>query len=729
MISLCLSLALFAPAAGGDSISAGAGLDDLEALVSELETGLDDADETLIPKVAALGTRASLEALLDLYDKFHSIFMRREVLRALPSYDGIDEAEQPALQKLMDAAVGAKARELREAALEGLGHCPRRGKAFLRMVVESPAQDEIRERALELHIQAHDESDLAWYRELFHPTPIVVPQKKEKGKHRRKAEEEEPQPKKPLVYPLESLRVMAFETLIEGMGDQELMEAFQRDPNLRIKVRAMDALSARGYEGLQPIARDLLDNISLPAVMRAKAAEVLVKERGGAVVDLFIDLAKKQEVTPDLLRRRMAELLSDLHDPKVDKKTEKLLGRGKPHQRLFALIASRANQDKKVVKKLVKALSDKDPRVWRAAVEIASERRLEGAEKELQKQFEKSRQEEERLVVLMKALTRLRGEDPAWWAELEKHATGKARELRNAALSALGHYGGRKYLDLLANALSHPDWSTRLVALRALEELHIPEVIGPITGRMGEEEGRLLLEFSETLWRLTGKPFGKRPAAWKGWWQAEGEGFELIEPKALAKLEQQEENRRLRQVTRAEFFGIRIESTRVIFIIDISGSMNEPLRGEYVGRPGEIRIDVAKRELTSALKALEPTALYNIITFSSGVAPWAESVASVSKKSRDEALEFVDRLAAAGGTNLYEALETAFEDPDVDTIIVLSDGEPTVGPVLQPDRIREEVARWNADRNIEIHCVAVGGSLRVLEWIAADSGGTYVRYQ
>ena len=43
--------------------------------------------------------------------------------------------------------------------------------------------------------------------------------------------------------------------------------------------------------------------------------------------------------------------------------------------------------------------------------------------------------------------------------------------------------------------------------------------------------------------------------------------------------------------------------------------------------------------------------------------------------------------------------------------------------------IREDVARWNEHRGIKIHCVSVGGSLRVLEWLAADHGGTYIKYQ
>ncbi len=140
-------------------------------------------------------------------------------------------------------------------------------------------------------------------------------------------------------------------------------------------------------------------------------------------------------------------------------------------------------------------------------------------------------------------------------------------------------------------------------------------------------------------------------------------------------------------------------------------------------------MDVAKRELRSAIEALDAVAFFNIITFSSGVNGWLDGVVNASEKTREEAFSFLERLGAGGGTNLYDAIEAAFEDPHVDTIVVLSDGEPTVGRVIQPAQIRGDVAEWNEHRGIKIHCVSVGGSLRVLEWLAEDHGGSYVKFQ
>jgi len=193
----------------------------------------------------------------------------------------------------------------------------------------------------------------------------------------------------------------------------------------------------------------------------------------------------------------------------------------------------------------------------------------------------------------------------------------------------------------------------------------------------------------------------------------------------LAQREEEEEARRLRQVSKASFFGIRIKSHRVIFVIDVSGSMNQETR---TSRAGTARITIAKQELQAAIESLDDGALFNIIPFSSDVSYWVDDVADSGQTSRQEAREFVERLGAGGGTNLYGAIQAAFADPDVDTIFVLSDGEPSVGAVTDPGEIREHVRQWNEHRKIQINTIAVGGSFHILEWLAEDSGGSHVEY-
>jgi hypothetical protein len=240
----------------------------------------------------------------------------------------------------------------------------------------------------------------------------------------------------------------------------------------------------------------------------------------------------------------------------------------------------------------------------------------------------------------------------------------------------------------------------------------------------------MLVEFGKVLWRLTGQPYFTQALNWKGWWEKNSKDFKPITEAELAKRTTDEEARRLKEVSHATFFGIRIKSHRVIFILDVSGSMNEPTKGDYVGKAGKTRIEVAKEELIKCIDALDPDSLFNIEIFSSDVERWLENgVAQFSKSNKDEAKAYVGKLGANGGTNLYGAMKDAFRDPDVDTIFVLSDGEPSVGDETDQAIIRSRVKEWNLHRGIVINTIAVGGSFQILQWLADDTGGMAKKFQ
>ncbi len=720
--------------------------DEVDRLVAELEKRRDDADPALIEELARLGTRAAAEGLLHVYDAMGSIYMRREVVRALRRLDGVPEAEQLALQKLMDVATTAKERELREAAIDALADCPHLGKDFLRMIIESPADDSVRERAMERHVELAADSDREFYLSLYRPggeggdggvDPRTKRKKKadrdreerERKKRERAGEEADEDAGKELaVHALPRLRELAFGVLLSSLSVDELEEAVG-DRNPEIRGRALEELARRDPAKALPHAEEIYEDLEGNVDNRIVAARILAEQRGAKVADEFIDRAKKF-VTPMRLRYALADLLVGMNDPKVDKKLARLVGKGKNWEKLFSLRAARELEDPKLDKAIAKLLRDKDPEVRvQAARTLAARGRAEKAVvEELRKVVEKS-DDAELVTAAVDALSELLRGDAEWRAQLAAMATSEVTEQRNAAIARLGAEGGDEGRRVLLAALEHPNWSTRLVALRGLEALRDPSVVGAIVERMQLEEGRMLHEFADTLFRLSGQPFRTNKSSWKAWWAREGATFQVISPEELAKRQEEEEERRLKQITNVEFFGIRIESHRVIFIIDVSGSMVEPTRSRYVGETGAPRIDIAKRELEKCIDGLDPKALFNIITFSGGVEPWLdEGVAGSSGKTREEAKEWVRRLGAMGATNLYDALAAAFEDPDVDTIFVLSDGEPTAGAQTDPGIIREHVARWNSHRGIVIHSIAVGGRFKILEWLAEDSGGTHVRF-
>ncbi|MFT4515858.1 MAG: Mg-chelatase subunit ChlD, partial [Planctomycetota bacterium] len=71
------------------------------------------------------------------------------------------------------------------------------------------------------------------------------------------------------------------------------------------------------------------------------------------------------------------------------------------------------------------------------------------------------------------------------------------------------------------------------------------------------------------------------------------------------------------------------------------------------------------------------------------------------------------------------AIMAAMEDPEVDTIYLLTDGVPTQGEVVDAEEILEAVMRENRTRQVIIHCISVGMKSTLLMDLAALTGGQY----
>ena len=697
--------------------------DTVEALLEEIVTRGDSGEVDPIQKLANKKTPKALDALLEAYGKLNSVYMRRAVLQGVSLYDTVDGVEQRALQALADAATQSTDRELRLAAVDLIGRCRNFGRPFLRILVESHADDEVREEALRRHVGRATEDDMIWYRELY--TGRRADADDDKPRRRRgKDKDAEPEEKPPPLLPV--LREVAFEPLAGTMDPDELYRSATVDPDPDIRVRAIQELDSRGEEKAEDLIEGLFESAQTKPEDRLFAAKSLLRDRGA---DFAADLIKEatRKAQSEAFALGIAELLDELDDEKTDAKILKKVGKGKGLEKLFWLHAARGLESEKLDKALIKLTGDKDARVARTAMSYVAARRLFDASEDLQKLAAKTK-DVEILTEVLETLAVLRRGDPEWEAELVTYTQDESRSVRNAALRALATTNNPKFVETLIGALASEDWSTRLAAVRGLREMRRVEGVGPLIRQLARESGRMSFEVADALFELTGKPFRTNAVLWEGWWKDAEADFEVVKESELRKLAKEEEERRLRQVTRTEFFGVKVQSDRVIFVLDVSGSMLESTRTRYENEAGKPRIDVAKRELTRVLDSIDQRSFFNVIVFSNGVDTWEDGITAYGEETILDAKEYVSRLGAGGGTNLYGALEVAFEDPEVDTIYVLSDGEPTVGQVIDPGAIRARVADWNANRGIVVHTIAVGGSLKVLEWLAQDTGGTHVRF-
>ncbi|MFC1502122.1 VIT domain-containing protein [bacterium] len=135
----------------------------------------------------------------------------------------------------------------------------------------------------------------------------------------------------------------------------------------------------------------------------------------------------------------------------------------------------------------------------------------------------------------------------------------------------------------------------------------------------------------------------------------------------------------------------------IVFILDVSGSME--------GK----KIQQARDALTYSISHLNKNDRFSVITFSSGIRFFKKSLVSAAEY-RDEAVRYVKRLEAKGGTNINEALTEALE-MDFDrrrpaSLVFITDGLPTVGE-RDISKILKNVKRNNPDE-IKIFTFGVG---------------------
>ena len=149
-------------------------------------------------------------------------------------------------------------------------------------------------------------------------------------------------------------------------------------------------------------------------------------------------------------------------------------------------------------------------------------------------------------------------------------------------------------------------------------------------------------------------------------------------------------------------------------VVDVSGSMSGT------------KLEQAKAALQQALGTLGPADRFRLIAFSGTVREFRSAPVAPTRANLADASEFVDALAAEGGTNLAGALQAALDRPAdgerLAQVILVSDGMPSVGEQA-PDRIAAEAAARIG--RMRIFPVGVGHDVNtyLLDRLAAEGRG------
>ena len=411
---------------------------DEEELREALIEKRDDADAALLLDLAKFKTAAAAEGLVEVYDSMSSLFMRLETLKALAKLDGAAEAEQAALQKLMDVATTSDERELREGAIDALGKCPSKGRAFLRMIVESPAIDEVREDAMYRHVRLSSSEDHVWYRELYEDDGKNAPAEGGGRNKKRRGRKDEDEPKELKVHQLHVVRELAFEALAPKLDERELIKAVE-DRTPAIRRIALKNLGQKDAREAKKYAEEAFGNLSEFAPNRIVAAEILMEVDGIDVSKEFIDVAEAF-ITPMELRLALADLLISMNDEKLNKKLAKKVGKGKAHEKLFYLQVARGLEDPKLTKTIARMLKDKESAVALAAADALAARKDPAAKKDLESVIKKAK-DPLMVTACLRALDGFLSGDEEWEAALVERLSEEDAVVRNAALAVLAARG------------------------------------------------------------------------------------------------------------------------------------------------------------------------------------------------------------------------------------------------------------------------------------------------
>ena len=284
----------------------------------------------------------------------------------------------------------------------------------------------------------------------------------------------------------------------------------------------------------------------------------------------------------------------------------------------------------------------------------------------------------------------------------------------------------------------------KLAAARALARIGTADAIDPLIEALEAHSGRLAAEIHAALKAVSRETFGPVASTWRTWWK--GQKPRGI-PKDLPPSDNPVDDRYAPPKKKggpeeATYYGRRVISSRIVFVMDISSSMTTlmtPPEGvtKEVGflEPGP-RIEIAKRRLSEAIEKLPDRTKLNLVFFSSDARLWKPSMVGVGS-NRKAAIDAVRAATPDGETNIFAALKAAFGlygkslasldlDEAPDTIYFLTDGEPTRGELTDRPDLLGWVRQVNGYVKAQIHVIAMGNmniDLEFLDRLAMENGG------
>ena len=341
------------------------------------------------------------------------------------------------------------------------------------------------------------------------------------------------------------------------------------------------------------------------------------------------------------------------------------------------------------------------------------------------------------------ALARMTGDEAteAMVKTIEKRSGHPGAKI--LCIDALARRSDHRSGEALGAALSDRRPEVIRAALTAIQQRKATQAVDALIDLYGSVQGKdtlLQTEVEDALKAITGQYFDT-VADWKKFW-------------AVAKDRPQTGGSALTPVTTSErsrdrptFFGSEIASNRLVFVIDVSGSMEgdrlqkmkDALKAciDALGpQPAPRQSDDGggsrtRGDSSEARRVGRPTSRFTIVSYSNVVKVWEQNLQLATPKAIEKAKAFVDGLKATGTTFTLTAMLQAFEVQGADAIVLLSDGMPTEtndkGEMIGVDEIMEKIDGTNRFKKwrVDTFGFAGAGVDAFMKQLAEKHGGTY----
>jgi hypothetical protein len=251
-------------------------------------------------------------------------------------------------------------------------------------------------------------------------------------------------------------------------------------------------------------------------------------------------------------------------------------------------------------------------------------------------------------------------------------------DIRVLALCALeSNVAAEGVFELAANTLNDRSWRVRDAAIDlilACSSLDKDRAILALINRLSLEQGKLKLNLSKALSKLTGEVLGTNSDSWVDWWREK----KRVEAGLPAKKAPDAKGTAVKKIFDTETY-----SDRYIFVIDTSDSMTRKITPEELDKLKKAitgdkkgddkrreldwtkitcKLDLAREELIRSLEILDPkTTRFTIVSFKEDVAVWSDELRPTEPKVVTEATDWLRALKGKSLTNISGAMDAAFD--------------------------------------------------------------------